>query len=114
LTERQVSASFRVPDVYGRFGRLHGKRRSSVSPSYLTGRGGSADVADERMTKEEKDAADQRDIDTAKAFRDRRRRNRQSGSFKRRHPFTPAMIIHNQGVPLVRLVEDTIYHPHGW
>src|ERR1700674_3506019 len=31
LTERQVSAAFRVADVYGRFERLHGRRRSSAT-----------------------------------------------------------------------------------
>ena len=34
LTERQVSAAFRVADVYGREDRRMGRRRSCRSPSY--------------------------------------------------------------------------------
>jgi hypothetical protein len=70
LTERQVSAAFRVADIYGRFEKLHGKRRSSVSPSYLIGRSGSTDRAVERMTAEELGEAERRDSATAAAFRD--------------------------------------------
>jgi hypothetical protein len=70
LTERQVSAAFRVADVYGREDRRMGRRRSCRSPSYLTGRSGDGDLADERMTPEEREEAERRDQATAAAFRD--------------------------------------------
>jgi hypothetical protein len=57
LTERQFSASIRVADIYGREDRRMGRRRSIQSPSYLIGRSGAGDLAEERMTVEERGEA---------------------------------------------------------
>lgn len=39
LNSPQVSAGFRLGEIYGRYERYKGKRRSTVSPSYESGRG---------------------------------------------------------------------------
>jgi hypothetical protein len=57
-----------VAKIYGRYERLHGKRRSAVSPSYTTACTGTADLPDERMTSEQIEVRDKRDRNIEAAF----------------------------------------------
>lgn len=57
LDRRQYHTAVKMAGVYEDFDRLHQVKRSAASPSYLTGRGGSSDVAEERMTAEEVEEA---------------------------------------------------------
>jgi hypothetical protein len=50
LNDREAAAAFKVGEIYGRYERLHARRRSAVSPSYTIGRSGAPELADERMT----------------------------------------------------------------
>lgn len=50
ITPRQLAAANKMADLYGRFERLEGVRRSAASPSYFLGGGGSTEYAAERMT----------------------------------------------------------------
>lgn len=68
INDREAAAAFKVGEIYGRFERLHGKKRSAVSPSYTMGRAGAPELADERMTSEQVEARDQRERDVEAAF----------------------------------------------
>jgi hypothetical protein len=57
-----------VGEIYGRYERLHARRRSAVSPSYTVGRSGAPELADERMTDEEIAARNKRERDVEAAF----------------------------------------------
>lgn len=49
LTVSQAAAGLRVGEIYGRFERFKGLRRSTASPSYQMGFGGEVGVDEERM-----------------------------------------------------------------
>jgi hypothetical protein len=68
LNDREAAAAFRVGEIYGRYERLHGLRRSAVSPSYTRGRSGAPELADERMTSEQIEAREKRQRDIEAAF----------------------------------------------
>ncbi len=68
LNDREAAAAFKVGEIYGRFERLHGKKRSAVSPSYTIGRAGAPELADERMTAEQVEARDRMERDVEAAF----------------------------------------------
>ncbi len=68
LNDREAAAAFKVGEIYGRYERLHSKRRSAVSPSYMIGRTGAPELADERMTSEQIAAREKRERDTEAAF----------------------------------------------
>jgi hypothetical protein len=68
LNDREAAAAFRVGEIYGRYERLHGRRRSAVSPSYTIGRSGAPELAEERMTGEQIEARDKRERDIEAAF----------------------------------------------
>jgi hypothetical protein len=70
LNQREASVAFRVAEIYGRFERLHGQRRSAVSPSYMIGRGGAPELADERMTGDQIGAREKRERNIEAAFID--------------------------------------------
>ncbi len=68
LNDREAAAAFKIGEIYGRFERLHGKKRSAVSPSYTIGRAGAPELADERMTAEQVEVRDKRERDTEAAW----------------------------------------------
>ncbi len=68
LNDREAAAAFKVGEIYGRYERLHSKRRSAVSPSYMIGRTGAPELADERMTSDQIAAREKRERDTEAAF----------------------------------------------
>jgi hypothetical protein len=53
LSTVEAAAGLRMGEIYGRFERLMGKRRSARSASYDVGRGGDPDIDEERLTKDE-------------------------------------------------------------
>jgi hypothetical protein len=68
LNDREAAAAFKVGEIYGRYERLHGRRRSAVSPSYTIGRSGAPELADERMTGDQIAARAKRERDIEAAF----------------------------------------------
>jgi hypothetical protein len=68
LNDREAAAAFKVGEIYGRYERLHARRRSAVSPSYTIGRSGAPELADERMTGDQIAAREKRERDVDAAF----------------------------------------------
>lgn len=52
LTDKQTVTAFRIGEIYGAYERFKGKRRSTRSPSYEMGFGGSDGIAEELMDAE--------------------------------------------------------------
>lgn len=68
ITSAQASAGFRVAHIYGRFERFKGWRRSTRSPSYETGFGGDAEIAEELLGHEIQADLEERIREAADAF----------------------------------------------
>lgn len=67
LTATQVTAGERIGEIYGRYERFSGKRRSAKSPSYESGLG-SIGAADDRLSQEERDRMQKIEGDAFRAF----------------------------------------------
>lgn len=70
LSERQYKAAERMLEITTAFDRLHERKRSAASPAAEGGRGGSAELALERMTEEDVRRAESRDCATESAWID--------------------------------------------
>jgi hypothetical protein len=68
LNDREAAAAFKVGEIYGRYERLHARRRSAISPSYTIGRSGAPELAGERMTGDQIAAREKRERDVEAAF----------------------------------------------
>ena len=53
LTNAQTAAGFRIGEIYHRYHRMKRLRTNPKSPNYEIGLGGSADLAEERMSPEQ-------------------------------------------------------------
>ena len=68
LTDTEAAVAEEVAKIYGRYEKLHGKRRSAASPSYEMGWSDGPGLADERMTSEQVTTRDKRERAIEDAF----------------------------------------------
>jgi hypothetical protein len=68
LNDREAAAAFKVGEIYGRYERLHARRRSAVSPSYTIGRSGAPEFADADDRGPDPPAREKRERDVEAAF----------------------------------------------